>query len=613
MEYKLKVEIGIEGTSISTFTSFVLHQRFNEHHTFELRVNQDQLENPGALSINNSRSLIGKSITVEFGATDTHENQFLGIVTKVEIAQGHGLMGDIIISGHSPTIMIDRGPDLGAFLDQDLSSIIRRATNGIMANTLQIKTNPVHTKSIDYIIQYKESDFNFINRLSAQYHEWFFYDGRTLHFGKPDDQKEVQLVYGRDLNNIQYGIQLAPIKFNNFSYQQGNDEVISSVSEGAGKGTPDLSQAVSASNMIFSEKYNQPQSARVLDKSDIDQSVKKAQDAAVADLLQIHCKGDNPKVSIGGVVEISRSIRSGADFSTEDFGKFLVTGVSHHIDDVGHYHHFFDAVAADTEYISVKNVQYPQADMQIANVTDNADPEGQGRVKVQFKWMCDCNDVSEWLRVLSPDAGTSGKVSTNRGFVFIPEVGDQVMVAFEEGNVARPVVMGSYFHGQIAAGGGNDNNTKSIKTRTGHTIEFNDGGSGTHIIIRDPSGNEIFLDTQGKNITITAPETITMNAKNIVMNAEQNITAIAGDNVSTSAGTNINASAGAHIQNTAAKDFSMLATNIIGTAEDNVTHNASNSIMKRGQIIDAMATAADFKLFSAKKVVNTSGEKGKLF
>ena len=613
MEYKLKVEIGVEGTSINTFTSFTLHQSFNDHHRFELHVNQDQMETQGSLSIHNSRSLIGKSITVEFGALHAHENQFLGIITKVEIAQGHGLMGDIIISGHSPTIMMDRGADLGAFLDNDLNTIVQRVTAGIIDNNLQLKIKPENRKVIDYIIQYQESDFNFINRLSAQYHEWFYYNGRELLFGRPDNLLENKLVYGRDLSNIQYGIQLAPIKFNKFSYQQGENELISARSDGTGKGTPDLSQAIAASNMIFSETHHQPLSTRVTDRNDIDQAIKKEQAAAVAELLQVECKGDNPKVSIGSIVDIQRSVRKGLDFGIEDFGKFLVTSISHYIDDVGHYHHTFQAVDAETEYIAVKTVQYPKAEMQIATVTANNDPAGQGRVKVQFKWTCDCNDVSEWLRVLTPDAGSSGKVSTNRGFVFIPEAGDQVMVAFEEGNIGRPVVMGSYFHGQISAGGGNDNNKKSITTRTGHTIELNDGGSGTHIIIRDPSGNEILLDTLGKNITITSPETITLNAKNIVMNADQNITAVAGQNVNTSAGATISAAAGSDITNTAVKDFTMLANNIIGTAEDNVTHNATNSITKRAKIIDAMATLDDFKIFSSKKVVNTSGEKGRLF
>jgi len=613
MEYKLKVEISIEGTLIPIFSSFNLHQRFNEHHTFELRVNQDLIEFPGSFSLNNSRAFIGKNITVEFGKLSSFETQFSGMITKVEIAQQHGLMGDLILSGFSPTILIDRGPDLGSYLNKNLQTIVSQATKGIVVNSLQMEVNPVRNHPIDYVIQYQESDFNFINRLSAQYHEWFYYNGRQLIFGKPDQLKEIKLIYGRDLNTIQYGIQIAPLKYKKFAYSATDDQLLTASGDGQRGGSADLSHAIAVSNLTYADSYSEALQTRAGDSNDLNEAVKNEQEGMIADLLHIHCKGDNPQVGIGNIVDISRSVRKLSDFSVEDFGKFLVTGISHYIDGVGRYYHTFDAIPADTERIRVNTVQQPKPDMQLANVVDNTDPEGQGRVKVQFKWVCDCNDTTAWLRVLSPDAGNSGKVNINRGLVFIPEVGDQVMIAFKEGNVARPVVMGSLFHGKNGIGGGSANDTKSIMTRSGHTIELNDGGSGTHIIIRDPSGNEIFLDTQGKNLTITSPETITFNAKNIVMNADQSVNMNAGVNVTTIAGATVSTAAGVNIQSTATRDFTMMATNIIGTAEDNVTHNASKSITKRGQTIEASATEEDFKLYSAKKVVNTSGEKGKLF
>jgi uncharacterized protein involved in type VI secretion and phage assembly len=250
-----------------------------------------------------------------------------------------------------------------------------------------------------------------------------------------------------------------------------------------------------------------------------------------------------------------------------------------------------------------------------AEVIDNKDPLGIGRVQVKFLgWKQDhSQQQTDWIRILTPDAGSSSAVNKNRGYVFIPEPGDQVMIDFEQNNPDRPFVQGSIFHGSNGMGGGNANNIKSIMTRTGHTIELNDDNNGTHIIIKDPGGNIITLDTQGKNINITAPETITLTAKNIVMNADQSITSTAGVNVSTSAGATVTTSAGVNIQSTAAKDFTMMATNIIGTADDSVTHNASKSITKRAESIDASATEQDFNIYSAKKVVNTSGEKGKLF
>ncbi|QNK62211.1 type IV secretion protein Rhs [Pedobacter sp. PAMC26386] len=613
MENKVKVEINIEGTPVSTFSSFNLHQCFNEHHTFELRFNQDQIELPGVLSLKRSKEFIGKSLTIEFGDIPGKENRFSGVITKVEISQAHGFMGDIIVSGFSPTILIDRGPDLGSYLGKDLKNIIGQITKGVPANDLYMKINPNRKEIIDYVIQYRESDFEFMNRLSAQYHEWFLYNGTSLVFGKPDELKEVKLIYGRDLSNIQYGMEIAPLNHMRYAYHPKDDELLAAKSEMHSSRSADKSHVIAASNSVYSKTYNQPLRTRADSKMEIDRFVKNEQESISSGLVHITGIGDNPQVSIGGIADISMSVRKVNDFAIEDFGKFLITEITHHINGVGLYRNTFQAISADTERVPVNKVHNPQPEMQFADVIANNDPDGQGRVKVQFKWTCSCNDVSEWLRVVTPDAGGSEKVSKNRGFVFIPEIGDQVMVAFEEGNVARPIVMGSVFHGKNGAGGGSANVSKSITSRSGHTIELNDGGSGTHIIIRDPSGNEIFLDTSGKNITITSPETITLNAKNIVMNADQNITSTAGVNVSTSAGATVSTAAGSNIQSTAAKDFTMMATNIIGTADDNVTHNATNSITKRGRTIEASATESDFKLYSAKKVVNTSGEKGKLF
>lgn len=64
-----------------------------------------------------------------------------------------------------------------------------------------------------------------------------------------------------------------------------------------------------------------------------------------------------------------------------------------------------------------------------AVIVSNADPDKSGKVKVNFPF--GGPQESYWMRVMSLDAGISDKVSTNRGMVFIPEEGDQVMIGFE--------------------------------------------------------------------------------------------------------------------------------------------------------------------------------------
>src|SRR6202012_2635077 len=233
MDTKIKVDINIDGTAIDHFSSFTLDQKFNEHHSFQLRLNHDQIEGTNNVTIEKSKEFIGRNLTIQFGVDGGPENTFTGKITRVEIAQTHGFQGDILISGFSPSILIDRGPDLGSYLAKYLKTIVQQATADAPQNDLSIQIKPSNTATIDYLMQYRETDFDFINRLSAEYHEWFYYDGTKLNFGKPDKLEEVTLIYGRDLYSLQYGLQVAPLNYKKFSYHSTQDELLSSTPSGS--------------------------------------------------------------------------------------------------------------------------------------------------------------------------------------------------------------------------------------------------------------------------------------------------------------------------------------------------------------------------------------------
>ncbi|MFC4142145.1 type VI secretion system Vgr family protein [Pedobacter mendelii] len=520
MEKKLITEINIEDKAITHFASFNLQQQFNDHHYFELRFNHDQMGAPGMISLNDSRDFVGKTLSASFGYDLSNLQEFAGLVTKVELAQSHGYHGVLIVSGYSPTILIDRGPDLGSYLNKDLNAIVGLATSDVPQNDLKIVAKASRKATIDYLIQYRESDFDFLNRLSGEYHEWFFYDGKQLNFGKPDEQKEIALFYGRDVQNLQYAMEIAPIKNKRFAYNPKQDEMLHSESAATANGSPDLDHAIQASNTTYSKIYNQPSLIRVDNSIDIKRHVDNEEKANISELLKVTASGDNASLGIASIAEITMSIRKELSFDTESLGKFLITNINHNIDGTGKYYNTFEGIVATTERILVKNFTKPSPDMQLADVVDNADPKGQGRVKVKFKWECLTNDVTEWLRVITPDAGSSDKVSKNRGFSFVPEAGDQVVIAFEEGNVARPIVLGSVFHGKSGSGGGDTNKTKSLTTRSGNTIIMND--SDGSINVKDPSGNVITMHGNGQ-VTLTAPNSFTINTKDFIVNASNSI------------------------------------------------------------------------------------------
>ena len=207
---------------------------------------------------------------------------------------------------------------------------------------------------------------------------------------------------------------------------------------------------------------------------------------------------------------------------------------------------------------------------------------------------------------MTPDAGTSGEVSTNRGMVFIPEVGDHVMLGFRYNDPNRPFVMGSLFNGTIGAGGSSNNNIKSIYTRTGSTITFDEGASS--ILVKDPSGNTWFMDGAG-NISVTAPNDITITAgKNMSVNVGENLSIIAGENISETAGQNKNLTIGALYNVLVGNNYFI---NVIGSLFELIKGNRESETSERKEIAKSAqfsATEKDIVVNSTKTVLKNSGE-----
>ena len=142
-------------------------------------------------------------------------------------------------------------------------------------------------------------------------------------------------------------------------------------------------------------------------------------------------------------------------------------------------------------------------------VTNNEDPEGLGRVKVKFPWLSD-EDESDWARIATLMAGNE------RGTYFLPEVDDEVLVAFERGDVRLPYVIGCLWNGQDLPPASNEdgnNNLRVIKSRSGHVIRLNDEeGAETIEIIDKTEKNSLIFDTAANTIAITTDGDITLSA-----------------------------------------------------------------------------------------------------
>lgn len=167
----------------------------------------------------------------------------------------------------------------------------------------------------------------------------------------------------------------------------------------------------------------------------------------------------------------------------------------------------------------------------IALVTQNKDDEGLCRVKVRYPWH-DKPRESYWARLATPMAGKE------RGLVLIPEVGDEVVVAFEREDLRFPVVLGGLWNGQDKPPLANDdgkNDKRILKSRKKHYLLFDDGVRGVvelahqnggvarftddEILVKDAQGNQIKIENKSGAMTIQANGQLKIKAATIALEA----------------------------------------------------------------------------------------------
>jgi uncharacterized protein involved in type VI secretion and phage assembly len=157
--------------------------------------------------------------------------------------------------------------------------------------------------------------------------------------------------------------------------------------------------------------------------------------------------------------------------------------------------------------------------VEVGIVTNVQDPDKLGRVKVQLPRLPG-GPESTWARVAQPAAGAG------RGFYWLPEVGDEVLIAFELGEPRCPYVLGSLWNGKDKPMNGayqDDNTTRMIQTKSGHKIVLCDKSGEEKIVIGDKSGKRtITFDVKAKKFLVEAQEgDIELHAeKKIVLECE---------------------------------------------------------------------------------------------
>jgi len=172
-------------------------------------------------------------------------------------------------------------------------------------------------------------------------------------------------------------------------------------------------------------------------------------------------------------------------------------------------------------------VPFPRARMTgvyPAIVRDVQDPDSQGRVKIELPFVNadDGPAAQAWARLSTMMAGA------NRGSWFIPEPGDEVLVAFHAGDPRRPVVIGALWNGVDSPPEtmDADNNIRSFTSRSGHKLTFDDTGGATKVQVDTTGGHQFTLDDAAGG-TITLKHT---NGAKIEIDAAGNVKVTANAN-----------------------------------------------------------------------------------
>jgi type VI secretion system secreted protein VgrG len=287
--------------------------------------------------------------------------------------------------------------------------------------------------------------------------------------------------------------------------------------------------------------------------------------------LSLSGKCNNPHIKIGSLIKITGPNRANPS-QNDDYGKYRVVALEQTVDGGGSYSSTFEAISATAATpLYDSEPSYMPVEDEFAKVMDNKDPEKMGRVKVQHVWQKD-DEQTHWLDASQMYAGYQ------RGFYFVPEIGDMVMIGYINGNPSYPYVKGSMYRKDNKPLNvyEDDNTSKAIALSQNMYIQFdtgyNIGGSDTEIIgitsfdgsshpnyvlITKDAEYGVVLHSENHKILIDA-DTIKIESKNeMEIIAGQDLTVTAGGKLTIDAGSNDIELKGMNIKLTATQKVSM--------------------------------------------------------
>ena len=582
-----KVEVRIDGKTYDDqydFSGIRLNQKIENPNKLRFLMHKDTVPEDGDdIRFSVSEELLGKKVEFFLKTSCKNKNEktyndtleFTGIIFSVNVVRG-SINAELTIEvvAYSPDYLLLDSPHCYSYENETLKNIIAKT---LEPYKIPLQNNPRMEDEIPYTVQYNESSYAFINRLASRFGEWLYNNGKELVFGKMKKFDSVELQPGCDLLNHQYCLNTGHLNFsyahhNYLEYGNAKNDALSFTEQSVHNMT-DIAYKHSKS-LYAKETFQHLESSAAEGSFDETELAAKTQGLGLKARMTV-CLGSTNRadLQIGSIIKIKEYFETGNQKTGSCYhDELLICSITHEVDSSGNYTNKFTAIPANCEYPPYTHGNYyPKAGTQRAVVKENQDPENLGRVRVQFLWQQEQDDslMTPWIRIAQPHGGG------DKGFYFIPEIGEEVMVGFENGNAEKPYITGTLYHGNQRPGKdwhNANNDIKAIRTRNGHTVEINDAGEGGFIKIYDHEKENYVLTFS------TDEKLIRLESKgNIDLYAEENINIEAKKDINLVSKQNINYDAKENINETAENISTVAEGNISITAKNNMTTLVENN------------------------------------
>jgi phage protein D/phage baseplate assembly protein gpV len=459
------------------------------------------------LSLMDSTTLdVGKTVEITAKAAGDNSSKLLtkGEIVAIEPEFNEDIGTTITIRGYDKSHRLYRGKKNRVFTQVTDSDIIKK-----VAQEHSVTAEPDSTSVVyDHVFQDNQTDMEFIHTLARRNGFFSYFENGKLFFTKSSVASGVNLEWGKNLTHFQAHYTSAN-KIDK-SEVRGWDVKKKEAITGLGQPTGSNKQPGAAAIKASFGSASGIAGYQAISASDAETQAKANFGESERSYLQAegNCLG-NPSVRAGKEVKIKGI---GARFS----GDYLVTRAIHRYDLSGYVTEFeFSGYHANTitQILGGKSGENPYG-VVVGIVTNLSDPDGLARVKVKFPTISE-NLESHWARLATPMAGSG------RGFEFIPEVEDEVLVAFEHNDISKPYVIGGLWNGKDKPPLNNneliDNGKikkRIIKSSSGHQIIFDDSANGEKISIIDKTGtNKIVIDSTNKSLSIQTDQKVEIQTK----------------------------------------------------------------------------------------------------